>query len=116
MKLSEIKGEKAIEIMADLLDPIAEIVGDKEIEKAYNEKVTYLEIAKIAIKRHTRAITTILALLDGQNPETYEVSLLSLPKKVVEILEDEELKDLFQLQARKTVDAFSTPAYPTTTE
>ena len=31
MKLSEIKGERALEVLADLIEPVAEILGDKEI-------------------------------------------------------------------------------------
>lgn len=116
MKLSEIKGEKALEVMADLLDPLAEIINDEEIRKAYDEKMTYLDIAKLAIKSHSKAIITILALLDGENPETYEVSLLSLPKKVMEVMNDPDLKDLFQSQAMTTKGVSSLPATQTTTE
>ena len=117
MKLSEIKGEKALEVMADLLDPLAEIISDEEIKAVYEDKdKTYLDVAKLAIKSHTKALTAILALLDGENPETYEVSLLSLPKKVMEVMNDPDLKDLFQSQAMTTKGVSSLPATQTTTE
>ena len=39
MKLSEIKGEKAIEVFADLLEPVGKILMDEEIRKMISAMV-----------------------------------------------------------------------------
>ena len=36
MKLSDIKGERALDVLADMIEPVAEIMGDKEIAAVCN--------------------------------------------------------------------------------
>lgn len=95
MKLSEIKGAKALETLADLIDPLAKIANDEEFRNAWSAKKPALEIAKIALKRFPEEIMTILALLDGADPDKYECSLLSLPAKLFEVINDPEIQTLF---------------------
>ena len=35
MKLSEIKGEEALDVLADLIEPVAMMLTDDEIQKIY---------------------------------------------------------------------------------
>ena len=107
MKLSEIRGDKALDALADLIDPITEIVSDEEVQKIHNSDAPMIALVKPIVKNHKKAITTILAILDGADPETYEVSLLTLPKKVLEILNDEEVTSLFKSQGQNTEEASS---------
>jgi hypothetical protein len=44
----------------------------------------------------------ILAILNQQDPETYEPNLVEIPKMLLELLNDKELLDLFQSQAQTT--------------
>lgn len=98
MRLSEIKNEAAIDVLVEILDPASEIIGDSEFQKAINAKANNMEIAKIVLKNHKKAVIAILAALDGKKPEEYEVGVLSLPVKILEILNDPELVSLFTLQ------------------
>ena len=99
MKLSDLKGEKALDALADLLEPITEIVSDKEVVQLFRcEKKVHA--VSVAIKKHKKAVITILAITDGENPETYEPNILSLPAKALEILNDSNLMSLFQLQGQ----------------
>ena len=100
MKLSEIKGEAAIDVLVDILDPASEIIGDKEIELAVRNNATRMQIVKIALKNHKKAVIAILAALDGKKPEEYEVSVLTLPVKLLEVLNDPELVNLFSSQGQ----------------
>ena len=100
MKLSEIKGEAAIDVLVDILDPASEIIGDKEIELAVKNNATRMQIVKIALKNHKKAVIAILAALDGKKPEDYEVSVLTLPVKLLEVLNDPELVNLFSSQGQ----------------
>lgn len=112
MKLSEVKGEKALDMFADLLEPIAEIIDDKEVTKLWKNrkgmstKQVLAKTVAAAIKTHKSAVITILATLDGVPVEEYECNILSLPKKALDILNDPAIFELFTLQGRET----STPS------
>ena len=100
MKLSDIKGEKAIEVLADLLEPVAEIMADKEVV-ALVRSGQKLKAVSAALKKHKKACLTILALTDGEDPETYSPSILAIPMKGVELLNDPELMSLFSSQSQE---------------
>ena len=99
MKLSDYKGEEALDLIVELLDPITKIMSDKQIADAY-QKVSKLEAIKIAIKNHKTEVIEILAILDGEDPKEYEVNIFTLPVKILEILNDPELIKLFGLQGQ----------------
>ena len=104
MKLSEIKGVVAIDVIADIIDPITAIMADEEVKKLaeMKPKPPTLLIAKTILKRQKKAILEILAYLHGENPKTYNPSLIELPIMLVnlinEIQSNEELMSLFHSQ------------------
>ena len=100
MKLSEYKGDDALELLADLLEPASEIIGDPDVKEMFQSKEPLLKTVKVILKNHKKAVTEILARLDGQEPEEYEVKVLTLPVKLMELLQDEELLAVFQSQAQ----------------
>lgn len=95
MKLSEIKGKKAIETTAALIEPLAAILADGSIKAAVDAKEPALAIVKKLLLGWPNEVITILALLDGADPKTYEVNLLTLPVKLMEVLNDPEVQTLF---------------------
>ena len=95
MKLSEIKGRKALETLADMIDPMARILADGTVRDAVNAKEPVLSIAKTVLKKWPDEVITILALTDGEDPAHYEVDLLTLPKKLFEVINDKEIQKLF---------------------
>lgn len=99
MKLSDYKGEEALDLIVEILEPITKIMSDKQIAEAY-QKVSKLEAIKIAIKNHKTEVIEILAILDGEDPEEYEVNVFTLPVKILEILNDPELVKLFGSQGQ----------------
>lgn len=110
MKLSEVKGEKALDMLADLIEPITEIADDKEIVKIMASRKKTKESTKIvlgravstAIKKHKKAVIKILATLDDVPVEEYDCNILSLPKKLLDIVNDEAIFDLFTSQGQET--------------
>lgn len=99
MKLSDFKGEEAILLLGDLIDPCMEIFTDEELRKAY-EKETVATCVKLVLKSHPRAVLTILALLDGVPVDKYECNPITLPMKVMQIINDEELRAFFLSSAQ----------------
>ncbi len=104
MKLSEYKGEDALDILADLIEPAAEIMTDPEIISAFRGDVPKTKIARLIIKGHKSAIISVLAALERENPEEYakKMNLFTLPAKLVELFNDPELINLFTLQGQET--------------
>lgn len=95
MKLSEYKGEKAIEVFANLLEPIAEMMGDGQLSKDIEENKSKAVIVANLMKNHPKSIIKVLAILDDADPETYEVNFVDIPVKLFELLNDKALTSLF---------------------
>lgn len=95
MKLSEIKGKEAITTLANLMEPVSKIAADKDVQDAVQSKQPLPIIVKKLLQGHPDEVIEVLALLDGADPKTYEPSLLTLPMKLLEILNDEEIQALF---------------------
>lgn len=97
--LSDIKGDAALELIADLMDPVTEILSDPEVKAAYRgtkgNPGTSAKAVKVAIKNHKKSVKTILALMDEEDPATYEPTAMVIPVRLMQILDDPDLKVLF---------------------
>lgn len=109
MKLSEVRGEKALDMVADLIEPIADIIGDSEIsailktrKSAKDTKMVIAQAVSKAIKNHKASVIAILATLDDVPVSEYECNIMSLPKKLLDILNDPAIFELFTLQSQET--------------
>lgn len=95
-KLSEYKGDEALELLADLVDPAIEIMADADIAQMLKSG-RYIGAVKPILKAHKQAVLQILALLNGKTVEEYkkEVNLFTIPKALLELLNDPDLMSLF---------------------
>lgn len=94
MKFTDIKDEAAIEALADIIEPAGAIFTDQEVILAY-QSGNKLKSISLAIKNHKKEVMTILAALDGVPVENYHVNIMTLPAKLLEILNDKEVMSLF---------------------
>lgn len=101
MKLSEIKGERALAVIADLIDPVGEMVQDKGF-KAVIDSGDKLAVVKYLLKSHSKNVIKVLALINDEDPETYEPTLIQLPMMVMELFEDPDVMRLFGLRSQNT--------------
>lgn len=104
MKLSEYQGEAALDLLAELIEPAGEIMSDKQIGDVFKEN--RFKSIGLAIKNHKKAVMQILATMDGVPVEEYKCNVFSLPVKIMEILNDPALIQLFTYQGQ-TGDAQS---------
>ena len=118
MKLSEFKDEKALDLVADIIEPLSILSVDEDFVNAVKSG-NKLKAIKIALKEHQKEIITILALLDGEDPSNYHFNLLQIPKKVMSIIneleKDEDLKSLF-LSSDVTETSFTSVSESTEVE
>jgi len=112
MKISEYKDEKALEVVAELIEPVAKICADKEVINAFKD--SKLAAIKTLIKNHKAEVMLIMATLDDTPVEDYHINILTLPKKLLEILNDEDFMSLFTYAEQTTVGKSSGSAMENT--
>lgn len=101
MELSEIKNEQAIEVLADMFDPIIEIASDEKVVSAARGDNKVLMV-KYILKEHSRAVFELMALSEGVPVDEYECDIFTLPMKLLDLFNRPELSFLFQSQGQKT--------------
>ena len=104
MKLSEVKGERTFDVIADLIEPIANIAADKNAKALFKrEKVPegmtsneffaqrMRKAAPQLLKDHKDDIIGILSTIAGKTKEEYTatLNLASLLSDLIELLNDQ---------------------------
>lgn len=99
MKLSEYKNEDALDLLADILEPISKILVDKQVQRLnLDDAKGRMEAVKYLLKSHKKEIIEIMARIDNIPLEQYEANILTLPIKLLELFNDEELISFFRSQ------------------
>ena len=105
MKLGELKGERAIEVIADLIAPVTNIAEDQAnlqlFRTARQGDETDREMAvrdfkeKIPnlLKTHKKDVLDILCAVNGADPD--ELSMLDIMKGAIELVNDPDFLSLF---------------------
>ena len=86
--LSDYKGEDALDILADIIEPLSVIFADEELQKLQKEqkagkKIAPIAFIKPAIKNHKE-----------------EVNIMALPLQILSIVNDPMVKSLFHSQSQ----------------
>lgn len=90
-KLSEIKGEEALDVLAEIIVPITTIVNDEEVKSGIDINVA--KCVSVAIKKYKAEVMEILRAIDGKEPD---VDVMTLPIIMMEILSEPAVQSLFQ--------------------
>lgn len=116
-RLSEIKGEEAIDVMAALMSPASIILSDKSVKERMQAKgSTMAEVAAYVIKSHRDSVIDMLTIMSGETRNEYveSMSALSLLQDVIYMFNEPELQELFTGQAQSAGVERSGPATATT--
>lgn len=110
MRLSDVKGDRAFDVIADIIDPICNIASDdnavelfkrERLPEGEDVKQYLLKRAKKAVpallRGHKDDLIAILSSVGGVDPAEYRrtLSMPSLIKDCMEMLTDEDLIVLF---------------------
>ena len=110
MRLSDIKGDRVFDVIADIIDPIANIASDEtasaifkreKLPEGMTAKSFLMERARKAVpallKGHKSDIITVLATIEGISANKYRASLTlaKLMQDTAELLTDEAFGELF---------------------
>lgn len=116
-RLSEIKGEEAIDVMAALMSPASIILSDESVKERMKRKnSTMAEVAAYVVKSHKDSVIDMLTILSGKTRNEYveNMSVLSLVQDVIYMFNEPELQELFTGQEQKEDGGHSGPATATT--
>lgn len=102
-KLSEYKDEEALDLLAEILEPVTEIIADKEVVEEFMKKSRIAGVIT-AIKKHKKAIIQCLAAMDGVPVEEYHCNILTLPKTLLAIINDKDFLTFFKSQSQEFMD------------
>lgn len=99
MKLSDIKGDRVLDVIADIIDPIANMVQDKDIAAMFKYEAVpdgmeardffakrMCKGLPVLLKSHKADIIAIMAAIEGVTPEQYAASL-DFPKLFTDVME-----------------------------
>lgn len=106
MRPNEVKNEQAIEMLADMFDPLIKITTDNEVVTAARSGNRLLAV-KCILKNHSREVFEIMALAEGVPVDEYECNVMTLPIKLVELFNKPEFEFLFPSQGQKTDETSS---------
>ncbi len=93
-RLSDYQGEEAIELWADLLDPISDILTDTQVAQETKAGKPPIVIAKTILKNHKDAAVKILLRIDPEPLDGLNI-IIRLVALIAEIGGRSELKSFF---------------------
>ena len=102
-KLSDYQGDEAIELWADLLEPIARILSNEKVKELYESGKPKLLIAKEILKANKQEATEVINRIDPTpfNALTLVTRVISI---LTEIEETEEIKAFFDTGEQTKTD------------
>lgn len=95
MKITDFKGEDALDVMAEIIGPASNVINDPEVKKLRSNKTA---VAKYVLKNHKQdalAIYETLYQKDGS-----QATPIDLLKMIIDVLTDKDLLDLFTEQGQ----------------
>lgn len=97
MKLSDFKGEDALDVLAEIISPVTEILNDGDIKNAWQSNRDLASCCELALKKHRKAMITVLATTQQKTYEEYmkTVTVFSVPLHLAELASDEVLLNFF---------------------
>lgn len=129
MKLSDIKGERTLDVIASVIDPIANIAEDADATELFTKKAVpegvepkafFLQRVRksipLLLKTHKQDLISILAAIEGIEEATYRESLnlVKLTRDCMDILTDDAFSTLF-ISAQPRADAGTSGSAPEST-
>lgn len=98
-KILDARGEDALDVLADLLDPVTEIAQDEEISGMMREggkTTTIAQFAAAVLRKHKPAVIRIMAVDDGKTVEDESkfLSVATIPLRLMAILNNPAIKEM----------------------
>ena len=93
-KLSDYKDEAAVELWADLLEPMTNILGDPKMQKLLKSKKAPLLKAKGILESHKKDAVDVMLRIDDTPIDGLNI-LMRLAGLILEFTNNPDMKDFF---------------------
>lgn len=114
-KLSDYKGDEAIELWADLIEPLTNILGDKKVANAIQSGKSKMMIAREILKEHSSEARDILLRIDDTPIDGLNI-VLRLVAVLSDIGQNEEIKSFFGYAVQAKTESESSGSVMENTE
>jgi hypothetical protein len=105
-KLSDYQGDEAIELWADLMEPMAIILGDDKVQKVVTSGKPPMIIAKEVLKAHRKEAVEILLRIDPEPIDGLNL-ILRLVALITDIGKNAEVRGFFGFAEQAKTDSES---------
>lgn len=108
-RILDARGDEALDVLAELLEPVGAIAADPEISKMMQTGGggTMLDLARAMLKSHKAEVVQIMAIDDGVSPEKERgmLTALTIPGRLLKLLSVPAVRDLLFGSAETTPPA-----------
>lgn len=98
MKLSDIKGERVLDVISELIDPVMSIARDERVAESLkgskgDTSAAAARLIPILVNEHRDDMVAIMSSINGVSPEEYRqnMTMTSIMRDAYEVLTDKEL-------------------------
>lgn len=99
MRLSEFENEDALDLLANIIEPAAEIMQDKKIVALVRSGKPVLYAVAEILRSHKKQAIEIVSALHKKKPGEYTFTAVSLTNDVIELMNDPEIQMVFTSQS-----------------
>ena len=107
LNIFSLENEDAIDLLANIIEPAALILADKEFEALYEGGKPTLIIVKHVLKNHKKEVVEIVAAMHNQTPETYKFNVITLTKDLITLFNDPSINEVFSMQGQNEIEESS---------
>lgn len=97
-KILDARGDEALDVLSNLLDPVGKIAADPEISGMMQTGGggTMLDLAKAMLKNHKAEVVEIMAIDDGKTAEQERriLTALTIPGRLLKLLSVPAVREL----------------------
>lgn len=114
-RLSDFKGEDALDLWADLLDPLSNILSDQKVAAVVRSGRSKIDIAKTILQEHKKDAAEILQRIDDEPLNGFNI-VTRLIAVLADIGENEDVKAFFGYAAQAQKESASSGSAMENTE
>lgn len=105
-RIVDARGEEALDVLADLLEPISAIAGDKEISEITRNNGSVGQLCAAILRRHKPEVVQIMAIDDGKtvDEEKSLLSVVTVPARLLALVSIPAVKEMLFSSAETSKD------------
>ena len=116
MNLSQYENEDAIDLLADMLEPITWIVSDPKFKKQWESGEPIVKAIVYALREHKQDVINLVAAMHREDPKEYKFTLASLMADLMDLVKNPTFQMVFPVQGRSVGSSASGSATESTEE